>query len=90
MEELSFVAVLVDGGGGGLVWCGGLLMEAELKEELCGVWVPLHPELLLSFVNFSARKKKEREERKRKKGWEVRERKDGEKEREREREGKEG
>ena len=36
-------------------------MEAELKEELFGVWAPLHPELLLSFVNFSARKRKERE-----------------------------
>ena len=74
-EELSFVAVLVDGGGGGLVWCGGLLMEAELKEELFGVWVPLHPELLLSFVNFSARKKKERKKVKKgmgsegKEGW---------------------
>ena len=48
---------------------GGLLMEAELKEELFGVWAPLHPELLLSFVNFSARKRKERErERERGKG----------------------
>ena len=30
-----------------------VLTEMELKEELFGVWVPLHPELLFSFVNFS-------------------------------------
>ena len=32
-----------------------VLTEMKLKEELFGVWVPLHPELLFSFVNLSAR-----------------------------------
>ena len=58
-EELGFVAVLV--------WLFQVLMEAELKEELFVVWVPLHPELLFSFVNFLAGKRgkvgKERSER---------------------------
>ena len=58
-------------------------MEAELKEELFVVWFPLHPELLFSFVNFSAREERESGKgRKRKKRWEVRERDEGEKERE--------
>ena len=49
---LSWLGVL------GLRW-GALfhhvLTEMKLKEELFGVWVPLHPELLFSFVNLSAR-----------------------------------
>ena len=35
-----------------------VLTEAELKEELFVVWVPLHPELLFSSVNFSAREER--------------------------------
>ena len=67
---LSWLGVL------GLGW-GALfhhvLTEMELKEELFGVWVPLHPELLFSFVNLSARDLRGREERKgRKGGREVR------------------
>ena len=42
-----------------------------MKEELFGVWVPLHPELLFSFVNLSARDLKReggKERKKRRKG----------------------
>ena len=48
-----------------------VLTEAELKEGLFGVWVPLHPELLFSFVNLSARDLKReggKERKKRRKG----------------------
>ena len=48
-----------------------VLTEMELKEELFGVWVPLHPELLFSFVNLSARDLKReggKERKKRRKG----------------------
>ena len=69
-----------------------VLTEMKLKEELFGVWVPLHPEPLFSFVNLSTgdlwreggrERKKKRGERGRK-----RRRRGKEEERYRERRGK--